>query len=153
MLRVLKAGARGACLASLVMLFSWQVVAEESSEQPDRDESCREVDEWLDAGDSPGGVITAMMNAGMNRAEGTVFAMLCAEGAHREAIALAGVQEAANLREARSVAAAVLAMTGDTGPVADTVRRELASQEKLARQPSIYEGDYDPGGGGVSPST
>lgn len=152
MLRVVKARARGICLAGVVMLFPWQVFAEESSDQTDRDESCQQVDKWLEAGAPPGEVITTMLNSGMTRAEGTVFAMLCAESIYREAIARAGVQEAASLSEARSVAAAVLAMTGETGPVADTVRQELAGRERLARQPSVYEGDYDPGGG-VSPST
>ena len=48
--------------------------------------------------------------------------------------------------------AAHRAAAGETGPVADAVRVALDEYARHMDQPSVYEDEYSPGGGGISPS-
>jgi hypothetical protein len=101
---------------------------------------------------SPETVINAVMNTGKTLPEATVYAMVAGGEANRVVLATAGVGMAGNLAQAREVGNAVMAAAGETGPVADAVRVALDEYARHMDQPSVYEDEYSPGGGGISPS-
>lgn len=132
----------------LTLLPAW------ASAQSEEDESCDEVEQMLEAGNSPAEVIAATVDSGMTVTEATVFAMVCGGESNRVVIATAGVGLAGSLPEARSVVVAVVATAGETSPEAAAVRQAYKAYEKTARQPEGYKTDYTPhGGGAVSPAS
>lgn len=110
------------------------------------------VQNMLADGSSPSGVVDAMVSRGMTLSEATVFAMVSGGEQHRVAIATAGVAAADTLAEARTVADAVVATSGQSGPVAIAVREALHRYADSMPAPSVYEDDYTPTGTGVSPA-
>jgi hypothetical protein len=107
----------------------------------------------LDGGATPGDIIRALVNDyDMTLAEATVFAMVSGGQANRVAFATAGIESAGNLAQAQSVAYAVKAAAGDTGAVATAVDQAIAKYAELMPQPSVYEDEYSPTGGAISPA-
>jgi len=153
MYRLSKARVPGLCLVALMALFARSVSAVTASQEAVRDETCQQLEQRLDAGQAPSVVITTLTESGMSRADATVFAMLCIGKEYQATIAAAGVHGAADLVEVRAVAEAVFAAAGASSLAVEAARTELGRKERLARQPSVYQGEYELGGGGVSPST
>lgn len=91
---------------------------------------------------------------GMTLSAATVFAMVSGGQENRVAFAEAGVGLATNLAQAQGVATAVKATAGDTGAVATAVDVAVDDFAAAMSQPSVYEQEYSPTGGGqdVSPS-
>ncbi len=110
------------------------------------------VQSMLADGSSPSAVVDSMVARGMTLSEATVFAMVSGGEQHRVAIASAGVAAADTLAEARTVANAVVATSGESGPVAVAVREALNRYADSMPAPSVYEDDYTPTGAGVSPA-
>jgi hypothetical protein len=124
-----------------------------SSAEPEVERSCEQVDYMLGAGFTPAEVVAAEVDAGMALTGATVFAMECAPGQYRQALAAAGVGLANSIIEARSVVDAVSYAYGDNAPETDAAREANRKYERLAKQPDVYKGNIKPtGGGGVSPS-
>jgi hypothetical protein len=121
--------------------------------QAEETRSCEPVQSLLARGTAPEDVVRAVVDTGMTLGEATVFAMVCGGEANRVAIATAGVSLAGNLAQAKSVANSVLATAGETGPVAGAVDAALQDYVKNMPQPSVYEDQYTPHGGGASPAT
>ena len=132
------------CLCGLLAAIPLGVSAQVEEQQ-----SCDNISELLAGGSSAGDVVRATMATGMNLVEATVFAMVCGGEANREAIATAGIEAAGNLAQAQSVAYAVLATAGQTGPVADAVRLAMDDYARHMPQPDVYQDEFTPTGGGV----
>ena len=107
----------------------------------------------LEGGTTPGDIIRALIkDYDMTLAEATVFAMVSGGQANRVAFATAGIESAGNLAQAQSVAYAVKATAGDTGAVATAVDQAMAKYAELMPQPNVYEDEYSPTGGAISPA-
>lgn len=139
-------------MAGVLGLQSILGTAQESA-RIDFSEAHNTVQSMLAAGSSGRAVVDATMASGMSLSEATVFAMVSGGESHRVNIAEAGISAAGNTAQALTVADAVLATAGETGPVADAVREVLQRDTALMERPSVYEDDYTPTGAGVSPST
>jgi uncharacterized membrane-anchored protein len=136
-------------LFSLLSMLSLAAASEEA--QAER--SCEQVEDMLKSDFSPADVVTAMVDSGMALPEATVFAMKCAAAQYREAIGAAGVGLANSIAGAESVVWAVADVYGEYAPETEAARDALQQYKKMERQPTIYNGDTKPtGGGGVSPS-
>ena len=138
----------GAIIASFVLLQALSGYG-----QVEDPRSCEPVLSSLAQRASPEDVVSAVVDMGMTLGEATVFAMVCGGEANRVAIATAGVGLAGNLAQAKSVANSVLATAGETGPVASAVEVALQDYVENMPQPSVYEDEYTPHGGGASPAT
>jgi hypothetical protein len=116
--------------------------------------SCDAVLSLLASGSSAAEVVRATVATGMGLAEATVHAIECGGDENQETIARAGIEMAGNLPQAQSVADAVLASVGQTGPVADAVQVALQDYIRYMPQPDVYEDKYTPTGGdnAVSPA-
>jgi hypothetical protein len=107
----------------------------------------------LEGGTTAGDIIRALVkDYDMTLAEATVFAMVAGGQANRVAFATAGIESAGNLAQAQSVANAVKAAAGDTGAVATAVDQAIAKYAELMPQPNVYEDEYSPTGGAISPA-
>jgi hypothetical protein len=138
------------CLSSLFACIPVLVVAQVEASSP-----CENVRGMLGDGRSAGDVIRTIMETGMSLADATVYAMNCVGEENPQAIATAGIEEADNLAQAHVVAEAVLAVTGQTGPVADAVQVALQEYARHMPQPDVYRDEYTPTGGtgAVSPAS
>jgi hypothetical protein len=134
-------------LASLLALVPGIASAQEVEEA-----SCDKVRAWLAADSSADEVVQAVVATGITLAEATVFAMVCGGEENRVAIASAGVASAGNLAQAQFVADAVMAAAGQTGAVADAVRAAVKTYAENMPQPEVYQDNYTPRGGSVSPA-
>lgn len=116
--------------------------------------ACDSVRQTLAGGGSAAAVIAAATEAGMSRADATVYVMGCVGDDHPEAIAAAGVAAADNLAQAQAVADAVLAVAGENAVVTNAVNFALRDYIQHMPQPDVYEDKYTPTGGddAVSPA-
>ena len=89
----------------------------------------------------------------MSLSEATVFAMVSGGEANRVAFVEAGVKSASNLPQAQSVVYAVRAAAGETSAEASAADAALKQYVKTMPQPNVYEDNYTPTGGGVSPAS
>lgn len=122
----------------------------QAAQQP----SCASIQKSLAGGSSADAVIRTVVESGMSLADATVYALVCVGEENPEAIATAGIEAAGNLPQAQSVATAVLATTGETGPVAEAVRAAMHEYTRRMPQPDVYQDKYTPTGGDqvVSPA-
>jgi hypothetical protein len=113
-----------------------------------------EVISSLAASTAPADIISSLVNNhGMTLTAATVFAMVSGGQDNRVAFATAGIGLAGNLAQAQSVANGVKATAGQSGVVADAVDAALEQYVRTMPQPNVYEDDYSPAGGGVSPAS
>ena len=141
----------GITVAGVALVVVLALASAEAPAQVEVDPAFSTVKELVN-NSSPEAVIDAVMNTGKTLPEATVYAMVAGGEANRVALATAGVGMSGNLAQAREVANAVMAAAGETGPVADAVRVALDEYARHMDQPSVYEDEYSPGGGGISPS-
>jgi hypothetical protein len=112
-----------------------------------------EVISSLAASTAPADIISSLVNNhGMTLTAATVFAMVSGGQDNRVAFATAGIGLAGNLAQAQSVANGVKATAGQSGVVADAVDAAMEQYVRTMPQPNVYEDDYSPAGGGVSPA-
>ena len=91
------------------------------------------------------------LTPGISRAEATIFCLVSGGEENREAFILAGIDGADSYSEAREVALAVMATVGLSSPEVAIVQKKLTEYERLMAQPSTYQDNYSPTGGGTSP--
>ena len=140
------------CAIALLAGTGLSLQAQDEVDDKPRKESCESVKNVLAEGGSAAEAVRVTRLMGMGLAEATVYAMVCGGEANRIDIATAGVAAAENLAQAQSVAYAVLATGGETGPLADAVRGAVNEYARLMSQPKVYQDEYTPLGRGVSPA-
>ena len=112
-----------------------------------------EVISSLAASTAPADIISSLVeNHGMTLTEATVFAMVSGGQDNRVAFATAGIGLAGNLAQAQAVANGVKDTAGQSGEVANAVDAAMEEYVRAMPQPNVYEEDYSPAGGGVSPA-
>ncbi len=122
----------------------------------DKREARDTVVNMLGESQSAAAVIAALVADGRGLIDATIFALVSGGEENREAIARAGIASAGSLAEAQSVANALIATAGATGPLADVVAQEMKAYRETLTPPSTYQGSgIATGGGGqaVSPSS
>jgi hypothetical protein len=115
--------------------------------------SCDCLARMLDEGASAEDVVRVGIDADLDLAESTLFAMGCGGEDNQVAIAIAGVRLASNLSQAQTVANAVLANFGETGEIADAVREAVRLVARDLPQPGVFVDEYIPTGSDVSPAS
>ncbi len=86
-----------------------------------QEEAYAKVQSMLGSGGTPADIIYALEKDGRTLSESTVFAMVSGSEENRVDFATSGVMAANSLLEAQVVVDAVLAVAGETGPVADAL--------------------------------
>ena len=132
----------------LACFMAWMPVAVSAQDNTTATEA---VNASLMSGTSHADIIRALTEEpyNMSLSEATVFAMNAGGEANRAAFIAAGIQSAATLPQAQSVAAAVKASAGETGAVADAADAAMLEYARLMDQPFIHHDDDIPSGGGA----